>query len=111
MVRIYIANCLVDAASASQKDGDGRQSTVRGSMHTECSMLRARVWRCKNQRKSYEILEGRMAYELQLAGHLRYIRRTLQPQFLKWHLQLDREKGTVQFIDRIDDCVGKIGWE
>ncbi|KAL9581393.1 MAG: hypothetical protein Q9212_003924 [Teloschistes hypoglaucus] len=98
-VRIYIANCLINAVSASQKDVDGNPPSadlcIQSALCYEVGFGVAR-----NQRKSYEVLQGRMAYELQLAGHLRCIRGeqfnlNSSSGIFNW----TESKGTVQFID------------
>ncbi|KAL8658443.1 MAG: hypothetical protein Q9202_007560 [Teloschistes flavicans] len=110
-VRIYIANCLIDAVNASRKDGDDNPPSadlcIQSALCYEVGFGVAR-----NQRKSYEILEGRIAYELQLAGHLRLIRgEHFNVDFSSGIIKWTERSGTVQFIDRINSQVGKTGWE
>ncbi|KAL8995135.1 MAG: hypothetical protein Q9169_005078 [Polycauliona sp. 2 TL-2023] len=110
-VRIYVANCLIDALSTSEESENGSLLSADICIQTAlCYELGFGVSR--NQPKSCKILNGRMAYELQLAAHLRYIRKEYfsinsSSGIFKW----TEIKGTVQFIDRIDSYTGKVGWE
>lgn len=110
-VRIYIANCLIEATSSGQK---GRSSSLPSSdMYIQSALCyEIGFGVARNQRKSYDVVDGRIAYELQLARQLRYIREEgVKHHFSSGIFNWGEREGSVQFIDRIESCGGKVGWE
>ncbi|KAI4281707.1 MAG: hypothetical protein L6R38_003489 [Xanthoria sp. 2 TBL-2021] len=110
-VRIYIANCLIEATSSGQK---GRSSSLPSSdMYIQSALCyEIGFGDARNQRKSYDVVDGRIAYELQLARQLRYIREEgVKHHFSSGIFNWGESEGSVQFIDRIESCGGNVGWE
>lgn len=110
-VRIYVANCLNDAASAFEKTSESASSfddiLVQTALCFEIGFGVAR-----DQRKSYNLIQGRESNEVELARRLKYlcengVKRHFSNGIYRW----GEMEGCVQYIDLFSTCRGKTGWE
>ena len=110
-VRIYIANCLNDAASAFEKASESvlplEEILVQTALCFEIGFGVAR-----DQHKSYNLLKRRKSNEVELARTIKHlcedgVKRHFSNGIYRW----GESEGCVQYIDLISTCGGKKGWE
>lgn len=110
-VRIYIANCLNDAASAFEKTSESvlplDDILIQAALCFEIGFGVAR-----DQQKSYNLVKRRKSNEVELARQLKQLcedgaKRHFSNGIYRW----GESEGCVQYIDLISTCGGKTGWE
>lgn len=110
-VRIYLANCLHDAASAFERNSESvlpfDDILIQTALCFEIGFGVAR-----DQQKSYNLVKGRNSNEVELARQVKHlcedgVKRHFSNGIYRW----GEREGCVQYIDLISNCGGKTGWE
>ena len=110
-VRIYIANCLNDAASAFGKTSESVLPLDNILIQTAlCFEIGFGV--ARDQQKSYNLVKTRKSNEVEFARQLKHlcedgVERHFSNSIYRW----GEREGGVQYIDLISTCGGKTGWE
>ncbi len=110
-VRIYIANCLVEAASAFEKTSDSVSPLDDILIQTAlCFEIGFGV--ARDQQKSYNLIKDRKSSEVELARQLKYlcedgVKRHFSNGIYRW----GESEGCVHYINLFSACGGKTGWE
>lgn len=110
-VRIYIANCLNDAASACEKTSESvlplDEILIQTALCFEIGFGVAR-----DQHKAYSLIKRRKSNEVELARKLENLREDgVKIHFSNGIYRWGESEGCVQYIDLISTCGGKWGWE
>ena len=110
-VRIYIANCLNDAASAFEKTSESvlplDDILIQTALCFEIGFGVAR-----DQQKSYNLIKRRKSNEVELARQLKHLcENGVKRHFSNRIYRLGEREGCVQYIDLISTCGGRTGWE
>lgn len=110
-VRIYLANCLNEAAAAFEKTGESilpfDDILVQTALCFEIGFGVAR-----DQHKSHNLVKERKSNEEELARQLKHlcedgVKRHFSNGIYRW----GEMEGCVQYIDLVSTCGGKTGWE
>ena len=110
-VRIYIANCLNDAASAFEKDGESISPFDDILIQTAlCFEIGFGV--AADQYESSNLIKRRKANEVEFARQLKYLREDgVKKHFSNGIYRWGESEGCVQYINQISTFGGKQGWE
>ena len=110
-VRIYIANCLHDAAFAFEMTSESvlplEDIFIQTALCYEIGFGVAR-----DEQKSYNLIKGRKSNEEEFACQLKYLREDgVERHFSNGIYRWGEWEGCVQYVDLISTCGGNPGWE
>ena len=110
-VRIYIANCLTEAASAFEKNSESVLPFDDILIQTAlCFEIGFGV--ATDQHKSSNLIKSRKSNEVEFARQLKYLREDrVKKHFSNGIYRWGESEGCVQHINQISTFGGKHGWE
>ena len=109
-VRIYIANCLIHAASFGEADRSS--DTSSGTLCVQAALCYETGFGvARSEEKSHDIVRGRHSYVLEISRQLKYIcQEGIKDHWSNGIFSWGKREGSVQLIDPIQKCGGAIGW-